>query len=131
MITDCEFFFDEIGNAGRSPKLGAISMCHGTLEEQAYKTVMLFVGQFGGTARGGFGSQASVSSGPAGIAPSHYAAGMAVEAASDFIEGEAGIQQFHSLAAAMFEQLGSTKWSHVDTPVEDIHILLHSLCRSQ
>ncbi len=131
MIAYCEFFFDEIGNAGRGPKLGAISMCHGTLEEQAHKTVMLLVGQFGRAARGGFGSQASVSCGPAGIAPPHYAAGMAVEAASDFIEGEAGIQQFHSLAAAMFEQLGSTKWSHVDTPGEDIHILLHSLCRSQ
>jgi hypothetical protein len=131
MITDCEFFFDEIGNAGRRPKLGAISMCHGTLEEQAYKTVMLFVGQFGRAAGGGLGFQASVSSGPAGIAPSHYATGMAVEAASDFIEGEAGIQQFHSLAATMFEQLGSTKWSHMDTPGEDIHILLHCLCRSQ
>lgn len=131
MITNCEFFFDEIGNAGRGPKLGAISMCHGTLEEQPYKTFMLFVGQSSRSAGGGFGSQASVSSGPAGIAPSHYAAGMAIEAASDFIEGEAGIQQFHSLAAAMFEQLGSTKWSHVDTPGEDIHILLHYLCRSQ
>jgi hypothetical protein len=131
MITYCEILFDEIGNAGRRPKLGAISMCHGTLEEQAHKTFMLFVGQFSRSARGGFGSQASVSSSPTGIPPSHYAAGMAIEAASDFIEGETGIQQFHGLTAAMFEQLGSTKWSHMDTPVKDIHILLHYLCRCQ
>ncbi len=131
MIAHCEFLIDEIGNTGRCPKLGAIAMCHGAPEEHAYKTMMLFVGQSSRSARGGLGSQASVSSGPAGIAPPHDAAGMAVEAASDFIEGEAGIQQFHSPAAAMFEQLGSTKWSHVDTPVEDIHIVLHLLCRSQ
>jgi hypothetical protein len=116
MIAHCEFFFDEIGNAGRRPEFGAISMRHGTLEEQAYKTAMLFVGQFGRPARGWFGSQPSVASGPAGIAPAHHTARMTIQAASDFIKREAGVQQFHGLSAAAFEQLGSTKRSHVDTP---------------
>lgn len=59
--------------------------------------------------------EARVSCAPAGVAPSLYAAGVAVEAVSNFIKVEPGIQQFHGPAAAMFVQLGSTKKSHVDT----------------
>jgi len=115
MVVDAEFFCNEVGDAGRRPQFRAISMRPGTLEQKADQTLALFGRQFRGPSGRRFELEARVALGIAGIAPAHHTAGVAIEAAADFVEREAGINQFHGFAAAVFEQQGGAKGSHGDT----------------
>ncbi len=131
MIAYAQLTFDQIGNPLGRPQLCPISVSHRPLDQEVNEAFFLFRGESGWPAWRRLSFQRILSTGLQGIAPPEDSAGVAANAAGDFMEGKLLLQEDSYTASTLFQQFRRPMRSHEDTPEWDVSIILHYLCGSQ
>src|SRR5207253_1281639 len=72
VIADSELPLNHLGNAGRGPQIGSVTMRDRSLEEQSDQAPALFLAQLPGTAGREAHLQGFRSASPPGIPPAHH-----------------------------------------------------------
>src|ERR1039458_5134043 len=86
VIADFELTLDHLGNAGRGPQIGSVTLRHRPLQQQADQTLSLGSSQLQGAPRREPYLQRSDSSLSPRIAPAHHRTRIASDAPSHFVE---------------------------------------------
>jgi hypothetical protein len=116
MIFHPQLVFDQIGYTLCCPQLRPITVCHGSLGQEAYKALFLFRCQLGGATRCRLGLQRILAAFFECIAPPHDAAGVATNAAGYLMKGQVLFQKYRYTLPAFFKQIWRTVRSwHGDT----------------
>lgn len=131
VVSHSQSTFDQIGNALSGPQLGSASMGHRPLGEETNKLLFLFQGQSGRPSGCRLGFQCLLPTGLQGIAPPHNATRVATYAPGNLMEGKLLLQEHNYTPSPIFQQFWRPFWSHRNTPLQDVSIILHYLCGSQ
>ncbi len=116
MIFHPQVAFDQIGNTLCCPQLRPITVCHGSLGQEANEALFLFRCQLGRAARCLLGLQRILAAFVECIAPPENAACVATNAASYFMKGQVLFKKGSYTLPTFFKQIRRTVRSwHEDT----------------
>ena len=131
MVDDPHMAPDQFGDSQRRPELRAVAVCHRPLEKQTNQSFLLPWRQPTRSARRGLGLERIGASFSHGIAPSHHAAGVATDPASNFMQRQVLLDERDGPSATLLQRLGRAVRSHGDTSLRDVSSILHYLCGCQ
>jgi hypothetical protein len=102
VVSNAKGPLNDFGNPGRGPQFGLVPIGHGPAQKDSDYASLLALGQFGRTARSGFGAQPLVPTRFPHIPPSHDGTRVATDLVSDSVQGHPGIEQFHGFTTTLF-----------------------------
>src|ERR1039457_4826849 len=86
MVPHTKLAFDHLGNTRRGPQIGAVTLRHRSLQQQADQTLSLRWTQLQGTPRRKAHLQRIRSALPPRVAPTHHRTRIAADTSSNFVE---------------------------------------------